>query len=45
MRDKIKKIWPEIELIKDDLTVIVDQMVRHDPLKTAFAVFSYLMRG
>jgi uncharacterized cofD-like protein len=33
-----------IELIKDDLTVIVDKMVRHDPIKTAFCVFSYLMR-
>jgi uncharacterized cofD-like protein len=33
-----------IELIKDDLTIIVDKMVRHDPIKTAFCVFSYLMR-
>jgi uncharacterized cofD-like protein len=33
-----------IELIKEDLTIIVDEMVRHDPIKTAFAVFSYLMR-
>jgi hypothetical protein len=33
-----------VELIKADLTVIVDEMVRHDPLKTAFVVFSYLMR-
>lgn len=33
-----------IELIKEDLTIIVDQMVRHDPMKTAFVVFSYLMR-
>ncbi len=41
--DNLSKM--NIELIKDDLTVIVDQMVRHDPLKTAFAVFSYLMRG
>jgi uncharacterized cofD-like protein len=33
-----------VELIKEDLTIIVDEMVRHDPIKTAFAVFSYLMR-
>lgn len=40
--DNLKKM--NIELIKDDLTVIVDEMVRHNPVKTAFAVFSYLMR-
>lgn len=34
----------KIELIKEDLTVIVDEWVRHDPIKTAFVVFSYLMR-
>lgn len=34
----------KVELIKEDLTIIVDDMVRHDPLKTAFAVFSYIMR-
>jgi uncharacterized cofD-like protein len=34
----------KIEVIKEDLTVIVDDMVRHDPVKTAFVVFSYLMR-
>lgn len=33
-----------IELIKEDLTIIIDKMVRHDPIKTAFSVFSYLMR-
>ncbi|MDD3048784.1 MAG: uridine diphosphate-N-acetylglucosamine-binding protein YvcK [Bacilli bacterium] len=33
-----------IELIKEDLTIIVDETVRHDALKTAFVVFSYLMR-
>lgn len=40
--DKLKEM--NVELIKADLTVIIDEMVRHDPLKTAFAVFSYLMR-
>jgi uncharacterized cofD-like protein len=40
--DNLKEM--NIELIKEDLTIIVDEMVRHDPIKTAFAVFSYLMR-
>lgn len=34
----------KVELIKEDLTIIIDDMVRHDPIKTAFVVFSYLMR-
>jgi uncharacterized cofD-like protein len=40
--DNLKEM--NVELIKADLTIIVDEMVRHDPLKTAFVVFSYLMR-
>ncbi len=32
------------KLIKEDLIVIQDQMVRHDPMKTAFVIFSYLLR-
>jgi hypothetical protein len=40
--DNLSKM--NVELIKEDLTVIVDDMVRHDPMKTAFVVFSYLMR-
>lgn len=40
--DNIKNL--NVELIKEDLTIIIDEMVRHDPMKTAFAVFSYLMR-
>ena len=40
--DNLKKM--KVELIKEDVTVIVDDMVRHDPLKTAFVVFSYIMR-
>lgn len=40
--DNLKKL--NVELIKEDLTIIVDDMVRHDPLKTAFIVFSYMMR-
>lgn len=34
----------KIELLKGDLVVIQDKMVRHDPIKTAFIVFSYLLR-
>ncbi len=41
--DNLSKM--KVELIKEDLTIIVDDMVRHDPLKTAFVVFSYLMRS
>lgn len=37
--DKIK-----IEVIKDELAVINNRQVRHDFLKTAFIIFSYLMR-
>jgi uncharacterized cofD-like protein len=33
-----------IELIKEDLIVIQDQMVRHDHVKTAFTIFSYLLK-
>lgn len=33
-----------IELIKEELTIIEDQMVKHDPLKTAYIIFSYLLR-
>lgn len=40
---EIKKL--KAELIKEDLIVIQDQMVRHDPLKTAFTIFSYLLKG
>lgn len=38
---KIEKM--NIKLIKDDLIVIVDNMVRHDPIRTAFTIFSYLI--
>ena len=33
-----------IELIKDDLALIVNNQVRHDPIKTALAIFSYLAK-
>ena len=34
----------DIELIKDNLVVINDQkMIRHDAMRTAFLVFSYLI--
>lgn len=39
---EIKKL--KVELIKEDLIVIQDQMVRHDPVKTAFTIFSYLLK-
>ena len=40
--EEMKKL--KIELIKEDLIVIQDQMVRHDPVKTAFTIFSYLLK-
>lgn len=33
-----------VELIKEELVMIEDQMVKHDPLKTAYVIFSYLLR-
>lgn len=33
-----------VELLNEDLVVIQDQMVRHDTMKTAFAIFSYLIK-
>lgn len=41
--EKINK--KNIELIKEDLAIINNQQVRHDYMKTAFAIFSYIMRG
>ncbi|HHT37864.1 MAG TPA: YvcK family protein [Mollicutes bacterium] len=41
--EEIKKL--NVELIKEELVVIQDQMVRHDSIKTAFNIFSYLLRG
>lgn len=38
--DKMK-----IEVIKENLAVINNKQVRHDYMKTAFAIFSYIMRG
>jgi hypothetical protein len=38
----VKKM--NVELIKEELIVIHDQMVRHDSLKTAFIIFSYLLK-
>lgn len=34
----------EIELIEDKLWIIEDESIRHDPLKAAYLMFSYLMR-
>lgn len=33
-----------VEVISAELTTIVDGLIRHDSMKTAFQVFSYLMR-
>lgn len=33
-----------LEVMSADLTTIIDELVRHDSMKTAFQVFSYLMR-
>lgn len=33
-----------LEVISADITTIIDELVRHDSMKTAFQVFSYLMR-
>ena len=39
---EIKKL--NIKLIKEDLITIQDQTVRHDSIKTAFVIFSYLLK-
>ena len=33
-----------LEVISADITAIIDELVRTDSMKTAFQVFSYLMR-
>lgn len=40
--EELKKM--NVELIKDDLALIVNNQVRHDPIKTALAIFSYLAK-
>lgn len=39
---EIKKL--NIKLIKEDLVIFQDKVVRHDPIKTAFTIFSYLLK-
>lgn len=41
--ENIKKL--HAKLISEDLIIIVNNQVRHDSLKTAFTIFSYLMKG
>ncbi len=41
--ENIKKL--NVELISDELIVIKNNQVRHNSLKTAFLIFSYLMNG
>jgi len=40
--DNLKKM--KVELIKDDLATIKNNQVRHDHLKTALAIFNYLIK-
>lgn len=40
--EEIKK--HNIELLKEDLIIIQNEMVRHDSIKTAFIIFSYLLK-
>lgn len=40
--EEIKK--HNIELLKEDLIIIKNEMVRHDSIKTAFIIFSYLLK-
>ncbi len=42
-REVLKEI--NIELIEDDLMVITDELIRHNSIKIASIVFSYLMRN
>jgi uncharacterized cofD-like protein len=39
----IKKL--ELQLIKENLVIIENETVRHDPIKTGFVIFSYLLKG
>jgi uncharacterized cofD-like protein len=34
----------EIELIKDDFVIVEEEMIRHDNIKLAFHIFSYLLK-
>lgn len=40
--DELKNMG--LDVMSSDITVILDELVRHDSMKTAFQVFSYLMR-
>lgn len=42
-RDELKKIG--LKIIADDLVYIEDEIIKHDPLKLSFHIFSYLLRG
>ena len=39
----IKKL--DLQLIKENLVIIENETVRHDPIKTGFVIFSYLLKG
>ena len=41
--EELKKI--NVELIKEDLASITNNQVRHDSIKTALAIFTYLTKG
>ena len=40
--DKLKKM--NVELVKEELAIIKNNQVRHDHLKTALAIFNYLIK-
>lgn len=40
--EKLNKM--KVELIKDDLAIITNNQVRHDHLRTALAIFNYIMK-
>lgn len=40
---KLKKM--NVKLIKDDLVIVEDDVLRHDSLKVGYLIFSYLMDG
>ena len=35
----------DIKIIEDDLVIIEDEIIRHDTMKLAFLIYSYLIRG
>lgn len=42
--DKKETMTLGVEVISEELIIIQDEMIRHDSVKTAFTIFSYLLR-